>query len=141
MSISEAIKQRMTEIRESKSLDTVKLPYPDEYVADEIQRAGGSVVRTGYDRWCHSDTCAHNSHDEGMGWTEYEVPKEWLEERPDPDVFNYDEERYSGVFIIPSEEGPVAIIKRDYGQGFADTTTICYLRPKALEAWKDLMSA
>lgn len=133
--VSDSILEKMRELREAREMTLVRLPSPSAELDAFIASNGGRFLRRGYDEWCHDNaTCAHNSHDPGQEWSEYEVPKAWIEEKPSGSVFEYDEDRDSGQFIVPTGP-PLAVVIRDHGQAFAKGAFVAPLRPQAMEAW------
>lgn len=74
----EYMKALRDEMLAESGLVEVKLNEPIGDLKSRLDNSGGRIVRSGFDTWCHSDTCAHNSHDAGQAWEVWQVPQAWV---------------------------------------------------------------
>lgn len=97
---------------------------PSAEVLTVIEENGGRVEYRNYEVWCHTDTCAHNSHDPGQERVGVLVFPNWQPKGtyPSPSKLFKGIDDETLLLVIPTKEKPVGIFKRSHGRHFAPST-------------------
>ena len=102
----------------------VEMVNPSSTVIESIEENGGRIESKHWVEWCHSDTCAHNSHDAGQEVVTALIPPAWIvqenSEAASANLFEDANDLYLR-FVIPCDI-PVGIFTRDNGRHFAVST-------------------
>lgn len=111
-------------VLKKEGLDTeISLSNPATSLLELIKEAGGRVLGERYVVWCHSDTCAHNSHAAGQDIAEVAIPSAWIVKNlvkivDLAKVYDFDP-RHQPLFIIPAEPDEKLVYVEDcrhYGE-------------------------
>ena len=117
MTFTQMIAEKLAGLRQEAGLVEVKLKGATRDQLDFILANGGQVVRSGYETWCNSDTCAHNSHDAGEHWDVVAVPQAWVAEAADAlnsEVWDLSEEDGNfPKFMIPGTP-PLLMVQEEF---------------------------
>lgn len=137
--IATAINEALAAARANKATEVVKLSGVTAAAHAAIVGNGGVHIADGHSVWCRSDTCAHNSHDPGQDWSQYEVPTSWISEAKDPAVEKVFAGRhdtsnmsYAYKLVIPSD--PPVAIQTGGERHYADVSRVVHLTAVAADA-------
>ena len=126
MTAADKVLQALHQARDAKiaHLKEIEIINPSHEVLESIEENGGQVISRHWDQWCHSDTCAHNSHDPGQEEVVVAIPSEWIpvNSTRDPARIFVDIEDESLIFVIPCEDFAIGVFVRDHGRHFAPST-------------------
>ncbi|MCI0619450.1 hypothetical protein L0Y40_00205 [Candidatus Wolfebacteria bacterium] len=65
--------------RAERGVEVIEVENPTSKLQQALAAAGGRYLGSRWEEWCHSDTCSHQSHDEGTSWQRWEVPAAWAD--------------------------------------------------------------
>lgn len=130
--ILEALESLRVEELKQLGLTEMELINPTKEVLESIEEAGGKIISRNYEVWCHTDNCAHNSHDPGQERVVVGVKDVW---KPKKNMISSDT---SKLFEDISDEclillfkcgiGIVGVFVRDHGRHFAESTVLASAR-------------
>jgi hypothetical protein len=133
--ISELLLEQVEALRRQAGLVSVRLNDPSDEALEAIVAAGGQLAERGFDRWCHTDTCHHNSHAEGQAWQTVIVPSTYVEQARGAthEIWQYEGGTDAEpVLFLP--RGPALILDVRQGRHFASHSKLVRLRPEAQNA-------
>ena len=99
---------------------------PGDKVIEVIESNGGVLESQHWHESCHSDTCAHNTHDAGHEDALFSIPAAWqvTGEYPDPAKLFEGVTDQELMLVIPTAEGAVGVFHRDNGRAFAPSAFV-----------------
>lgn len=145
MNATEILKSIETARRVSQGENVeITLINPSDAVESAITENGGRVEGKEWVQFCHSDTCAHNSHDAGEERVTVSVPHNWIVQKDEYGGVKGEEElKATQLFedadnleihlIIPASDNAIGIFERSNGRHFAPSTVARHAKNYGIE--------